>query len=191
MEVDLGEHPAALGTTCGGKTGAIPGVRVERKGTSSLLGTSRCSWLGQEPSSALRETGPSSTERTLSANFKEHSVSLVFFSAGETCGQGGAGTKSPWRLPVHPEGSPLGNLLLLAGEKLLLTCPSQASPVHPRLGQCLSHLDSLSPTAPVRGAAWNSCGRCRGSGSPHGDLVWVPAAGSGGSQGTGEEAARA
>lgn len=149
MEEALGEHPTALGTMCRGKTGGIPGVRVKRKGTSSVLSTSRCSWLGQEPSSALRETGPSSTERTLSANLREHSVSLVFFSAGDTCGQGGAGTKSPWQLPVHPRGSPLENPLLLAGEMLLLTCPSQASPVHPCLGQCLSQLDSLSPTAPV------------------------------------------
>lgn len=60
-------------------------MRVRRKGTSSVLSTSRCSWLVHELSSALRETGPSSTERTLSANFREHSVSLVFFSAGDTC----------------------------------------------------------------------------------------------------------
>lgn len=132
------------------------------------MSTSRCSWLGQEPSSALRETGPSSTERTLSANFREHSVSLVFFSAGDTCGQGGKGTKSPWQLPVHPRGSPLENPLLLASEMLLLTCPSQASPVHPCLGQCLSQLDSLSPTAPVQGAAGNSHGRCRPQAAPMG-----------------------
>lgn len=50
------------------------------------MGTSSCSWLGQDTSSALRDTGPSSTERTRSANFREHSVSLLFFSAGETCG---------------------------------------------------------------------------------------------------------
>lgn len=39
---------------------------------------SSCSWLGQDTSSALRDTGPSSTERTRSANFREHSVSLLF-----------------------------------------------------------------------------------------------------------------
>lgn len=56
----------------------------------------------------------------------------VLLSRGHLC-QGGAGTKSPWQLPVHPRGSPLENLLLLASE-ILLTCPSQASPVHPSLG---------------------------------------------------------
>lgn len=59
------------------------GVRRKRRGSPSF--TSSCSWLGQEPTSALREMGPSSTERTLSANLREHSVSLVFFSAGDTC----------------------------------------------------------------------------------------------------------
>lgn len=77
-------------------------MRGKRKGTGGPSVTSSCSWLGQEASSALRETGPSSTERTLSANFREHSVSLVFFSAGETCGQAGAGRKSPCRLPAPP-----------------------------------------------------------------------------------------
>lgn len=69
----------------------------------------------------------------------------VLLSRGDLC-SGRRGTKSPWQLPVHPGGSPLQNLLLLAGEMLLLTCPSQASPIHP---WCLSQLDSLSPTAPV------------------------------------------
>lgn len=147
MKVALREHQTVLGTTCGGRTEGIPGVRVKRKGTSSVLSTSRCSWLGQEPSSALRETGPSSTERTLSANFREHSVSLVFFSAGDTCGQGGAGTKSFWQLPVHPRDSPLENLLLLAGEMLLLTCPSQASPIHPRLSESAGFPVTNSPSA--------------------------------------------
>ena len=99
-------------------------MRGKRKGTGGPSVTSSCSWLGQDASSALRETGPSSTERTLSANFREHSVSLVFFSAGETCGQAGAGRKSPCRLPAHPQGSPaLANTLVPGRRDAIINPP--------------------------------------------------------------------
>lgn len=99
----------------------------ERKGASSTLVTSSCSWLGQDASSALREMGPSSTERTLSANFREHSVSLVFFSAGETCSQ----QEQQCQPTSHPPSSQalLPQLSSTAnatnvGVMLLLTCRS-------------------------------------------------------------------
>lgn len=127
---------------------------MKRKGT---LLTSRCSWLGQDTSSALRETGPSSTERTLSANFREHSVSLVFFSAGETCGQAESHPASCCTPPRTPP--TLANMLVLGSEILLLTHWSQDSLVHLYQGQRLSQLDLLSPTALARGTAGKSCSR--------------------------------
>lgn len=66
--------------------------------------TSKCSWLVQEPNSALRVPGPSSTERTLSANLREQSVSLVFFSTGETCEMGGGMSSHSPGPPSGPKG---------------------------------------------------------------------------------------
>lgn len=46
-------------------------ARAEGCGVWQVGSHSRCSWLDQDTSSALRDPGPSSTERTLSANLRE------------------------------------------------------------------------------------------------------------------------
>lgn len=46
-------------------------ARAEGCGVWQADSHSRCSWLDHDPSSVLRDPGPSSTERTLSANLRE------------------------------------------------------------------------------------------------------------------------
>lgn len=159
--------------------------RRRRKGPGGSWVTSSCSWLGQEASSVLRETGPSSTERTLSANFREHSVSLVFFSAGETCGQAGAESRRTGHL--HTPRAPLPQQMhwCRPSEMLLLTCRSRDSPVHLHQGRRLSQPDPLSPTALAHRAAGKCCSRWQGLRHPRG--AWWAQAGRGTGPRTGME----
>lgn len=111
------------GTVCGGTTGGDPWGESEEylqvllagPGAQLSLAGDRTQLHGANPLGKLQGA---------------QRLAGVLLGRGDLA-QGGAGTKSPWQLPVHPGGSPLENLLLLAGEMLLLTCPSQASPIHP------------------------------------------------------------